>query len=82
MQTSGWYKTQIDKLETTIANEINLAGVTETGDGNSNVKFSDRLRALNIQLDKYNSSYDLAVALENGTDISNINYLARRESGY
>lgn len=82
MQTSGWYKTQIDKLEVTIANEINLAGVTETGDGNSNVKFSDRLKALNIQLDRYKKDYDLAVALENGTDISNINYLPRRESGY
>ena len=79
-QTSSWYKTQIDKIELLIADEINLAGVTETGDGNSNVKFSDRLSALNKQLDKYTILYDKALSLESGE--SDELYLPRREFGY
>jgi hypothetical protein len=79
-QTSSWYKIQIDKIELLIADEINLAGVTETGDGNSNVKFSDRLSALNKQLEKYQIAYDKAVSSEN-CDSDEL-YLPRREYGY
>ena len=82
MQSSTWYKTQMDSVEIELANEsIKLAGIKSTGSGQSKIEFENRVIELQKLKDYWEQLYNEALAFEQGTD-GNLFFIPRRESGY
>ena len=81
-QSSSWYLAQITSLELQIANEIKMAGVEETSDGNLTIQFKNRMLELKNLKSDYETLYEIALNKESGNSESNMAYLPRREFGY
>ena len=82
MQSSSWYKTQMDAVELQIAQEgIKFAGIKSTGNGQSKIEFDNRIDALKKLYKYWEGMYNEAKANETGSD-DNLMFLERMESGY
>ena len=82
MQSSSWYKAQMDAVELQIAQEgIKFAGIKSTGNGQSKIEFDNRIDALKKLYKYLEAMYNEAKANETGSD-DNLMFLERMESGY
>lgn len=82
MQSSSWYKSQMDAVELQIAQEgIKFAGIKSTGNGQSKIEFDNRIDALKNLYKYWEEMYNEAKSNETGSD-DNLMFLERMESGY
>lgn len=82
MQSSSWYKAQMDAIEIQVAQEgIKFAGIKSTGNGQSKIEFDNRIDSLWKLYDTWKEKYNEAKSNEDGSD-DNLMFIPRMESGY
>ena len=75
---SAWYLAKMTEIEDMIAEEHNLAGVSEHENGDDRLQLENRIASLISLKNYYELEYEKALALE-GEDV--LNFIPRRMMG-
>lgn len=76
--SSSYYYSKIIEIEQKIANEFNLAGVSQADNGEDTLELDNRLKELRDLQRYYEKEYNIALAKE-GQNVDN--FVPRRETG-